>query len=104
VPCKDLGDIHTALKAVMSSLYGWKREHFKSVPREMEKKREQLDILNHLTDDATLARKSVLLKEMDELLYREEIMWMQRSRIAWLREGDKSSCILEKEKRMAYAS
>jgi hypothetical protein len=57
----------------------------------MEKKREQLDSLNHLTDDATLARKSVLLKEMDELLYREEIMWMQRSRIAWLWEGDKNT-------------
>ena len=29
--------------------------------------------------------------EMNELLYREEMMWMQRSRIAWIREGDRNT-------------
>jgi hypothetical protein len=27
-------------------------------------------------------------KQMDEILYREEMMWIQRSHISWLREGD----------------
>lgn len=30
---------------------------------------------------------------MDELLYQEEMMWLQRSRIAWLREGDRNTQI-----------
>jgi hypothetical protein len=30
-------------------------------------------------------------KEIDKLLYREKIMWMQRSHIAWLREGDRNT-------------
>jgi hypothetical protein len=31
--------------------------------------------------------KKRLAGEMYELLYREELLWMQRSRVAWLHEG-----------------
>jgi hypothetical protein len=50
-----------------------------------------LEALQAANDDASVLIKTVLEKEMDELLYREEILWMQRSRIAWLREGDRST-------------
>jgi hypothetical protein len=76
---------------MMSSLYSWKREHFKSVPKEIEKKRAQLEALQAANDDASILARTGLEKEMDELLYREEIIWMQRSRIAWLREGDRNT-------------
>jgi hypothetical protein len=31
-----------------------------------------------------------LRQKMDELLYREKLMWMQCSRVAWLKEGDRT--------------
>jgi hypothetical protein len=76
---------------MMTSLYAWKREHFKSVPKEIEEKRALLEALKEATDEASMAARSGLEKEMDELLYREEIHWMQQSRISWLREGDQNT-------------
>jgi hypothetical protein len=76
---------------MMSELQSWMKMHFKLVPKEIEKKQGQLDSLRSLTDEASMAARIGIEKEMDELLCREEIMWMKRSRIAWLREGDRDT-------------
>jgi hypothetical protein len=31
-----------------------------------------------------------LRKHMDELLYKEEMMWLQRLHVTWLKEGDRN--------------
>ena len=34
---------------------------------------------------------------MDELRYREEMMWLQRSRIAWLKEGGRNTSYFHRQ-------
>jgi hypothetical protein len=91
VPCQDLGDINSSLKEVMSGLYRWKAVHFKSLSKEIKQKRDKLEELHGRNDDSSSMEILKLTKEMDELLYREEIAWLQRSRITWLREGDQNT-------------
>jgi hypothetical protein len=74
IPGQDLGDVAQSLRSVMSSMYKWKNTHFKSVPKEIEKKRSQLEALRESTDDESIMLRAGVEKEMDELLYREEIL------------------------------
>lgn len=32
-----------------------------------------------------------LMASLDELLHREEMMWLERSNVNWLREGDRNT-------------
>jgi len=59
--------------------------------REIERLRSVLDQLEG--DDALGNRAEILQVKMnlDELLYREEMMWLQRTRINWLKEGDRNT-------------
>jgi hypothetical protein len=86
-----LGSIYTAMGSMMNSLHRWKSKKFPSVPRELEKLRKQLDELSQLTDEDSTARRRKLTAEMDEMLYREELMWLQRSRVDSLRAGDRNT-------------
>ena len=75
-----LGVVRTALR-VLHTLKQWSAEHFGSVRKELESLRCQL------TDQQTRGMDSSIINEtihkMNETLYREEMLWLQRLRVAW---------------------
>lgn len=90
-PGSDLGALAESLKIVTRELRQWSRDTFGHVTKRLEELRGVLDSLEH--DDPLQNRAAILTakRERDELLYREEMMWMQRSRISWLKEGDRNT-------------
>jgi uncharacterized radical SAM superfamily protein len=86
-----LGDIAVNLQGTMSSLKRWSHEKFGVVTSELEKLRKRLEELNSLDAVGNEGEIWRINKQMDKLVYHEEMMWLQRSRIAWLREGDRNT-------------
>jgi hypothetical protein len=90
-PVQSLADVATDLKALMSSLRRWSKEKFGAVTRGLDKIRKRIEELGGGDLGAGSDEIRELRSRMDELLYREEMMWLQRSRIAWLKEGDRNT-------------
>lgn len=84
----NLGDINTALNRVHKDLKKWRSENFGAVTKQIEEQRTHLNNICSLGNNADPQALREALDKMNELLYREEMMWLQRSRINWLREGD----------------
>lgn len=91
-----LGGVASALKHVQTALRSWSKENFGSVLAELDALRVQLE---EMKGDASASRSELcaITDRMDELLYREEMMWLQRSHIAWLREGDKNTSYFHRQ-------
>jgi hypothetical protein len=90
--CSNLTDLIQKVKETREHLHDWSTMNFGKVTKEISKKRSQLKKLwkRNISQsrDNEIWRISV---ELDELLHREEMMWRQRSRIAWLKEGDRNT-------------
>lgn len=74
------------------ALTRWSRQAFGNVKREIERKRKQLTKAENIAINGGDSRLMKLLKEEINLLQdKEATMWRQRSKIMWLKDGDKKT-------------
>jgi hypothetical protein len=73
----------------MDVLHAWGGRKFGNVTRELTRLRDKLASLQ--ASNAPREEIRVVNDLMNDMLYREEMLWLQRSRIDWLKEGDRNT-------------
>jgi hypothetical protein len=82
------------LKALKNDLKRWNEQEFSNVEYRKKMHLEELCALDRLEEQRGLApeekvRKCVAIRDLENSIMQEEISWRQKSRVHWLKEGDK---------------
>uniref|UniRef100_A0A2N9EM59 Reverse transcriptase domain-containing protein n=1 Tax=Fagus sylvatica TaxID=28930 RepID=A0A2N9EM59_FAGSY len=84
------------IKACRVALLQWSKQGIFSLPRTIKALKANLcdidiNIQENWQDHARLAERNGIRKELNHLISQEEIYWRQRSRISWMKDGDRNT-------------
>ncbi|XP_073137930.1 uncharacterized protein [Henckelia pumila] len=80
------------IQSCSDHLQQWASRHFGNIPRQIQRKRDQLArIRNHESWSYEMNNIKELEVELEKLSSQEELLWKQRSRSDWLAAGDKNT-------------
>ena len=84
-------------KEVHEALHRWDREILKGPRRRLRDLQTELNTVmaGPLTDEAVAQQKEIQLK-MENLLEQEELYWIQRGRVNWLKQGDQNTAFFHR--------
>ena len=75
-----------------AALSKWSKKSYGSVKKQLESAHKRLKVAeNHAIRSGDSSRMRLLEEEVNQLLDKEAKMWRQRSKIAWLRDGDRNT-------------
>jgi len=95
-----LGDMHTKLKGVQSSLQTWEQDIFGSVRKALATLRRELEeVRGQSLGSGPSRHERQIMARMSEMLSREEIMERQRARLDWLKDGDRNTAMFQAKSR-----
>jgi hypothetical protein len=82
------------LRALKGEIKRWNREEFGNVGARIKAWEEELEMLDRFEEVRRLseeekARRKALAADLEASLLQEEISWRHKSRVRWLKEGDK---------------
>lgn len=79
----------SSFKEVMSNLREWSKRNYGNVTRDTKKLRGELANLQLGHADRLVIKNK--MNQLDELFYREEMIWLERSCITWHKEGERNT-------------
>jgi len=89
------------LKIIKANLKRWNKNTFGNIfqaKRELEEKMAGLQrtMIKEGPNEERLAQESNLQKKWEERLRQEELLWKQKSRVQWLKHGERNTSFLHK--------
>ena len=87
-----LVDVHVKIRACGYELKAWGDTKTRPEEEEVKSLQNRLDRINRdVTTDESKVEYLEISNQLDDLLLKQEIYWAQRSRVAWLKHGDRNT-------------